>query len=299
MKSLKTILPFLCLLLTGCTSETISDRLYTQSIGLTCNGKLSFYTEDFNQEVSPPVEGISIAEVLRQEESLNGGKVFIGHTELLCLDGTCTLNPAEELLFEKGLSPACKVLYAKPDEYFQNPENTAMIHMIRMSEQNGLLSTTELATALNEWHGIWETALLPVQKPEQSVPGLVLLHKDGHCTELSDFAAHGMYWLRRNTGSFTMTLQTPDGEKDILIRSIRTEKRIENEELYYHVIIRTGTPELNDTLQRLVQKQCISALDEMTKAGADVIGIQDLLENSDIKPQKDMPLTIQLSVTVQ
>ena len=285
--------------MTGCSSETISDRLYTQAIGLTCDGKLSFYTQDFNQEVKPPAEGISIAEVLRQEESLNGGKVFIGHTELLCLDGTCTLNPAEELLFEKGLSPACKVLYAKPDEYFQNPENAAMIHMIRMSEQNGLLSTTELATALNEWHGIWETALLPVQKAGQNVPGLVLLHKDGHCTELSDFAAQGMYWLRRNTGDFKMTLQTPDGEKDILIRNVRIEKQIENQELYYHVIIRTGTPELNDTLQRLIEKQCICAIDEMLAAKADVIGIQDLLENSGIKPEKNMPLTIQLSVTVQ
>ena len=108
-----------------------------------------------------------------------------------------------------------------------------------------------------------------------------------------------MYWLRRNTGSFTMTLQTPDGEKDILIRSIRTEKQLENQKMNYQVIVRTGTPELNSTLQRLIEKQCTCAIDEMLSAKADVIGIQDLLENSGIKPEKDMPLTIQLSVTVQ
>ena len=299
MKFFKILLPCLCLFLTGCSTETISDRLYTQAVGLTCDGKLSFYTQNFNQEVNPPVEGISIAEVLRQEESQNGGKVFIGHTELLCLDGTCTLNPAEELLFEKGLSPACKILYAKPEEYFQNPENISVIHMIRMSEQNGLLCKTDLATALNEWHGIWETALLPVQKADQSVPALILLHKDGGCTELSDFAGKGLYWLRQNSGSFTMTLQTPDVEQDILIRNCSIEKQAENQELFYHVIIRTGTPELNQTLQRLVEKQCESAIHEMLSAKADVIGIQDLLENSGIKPEKNMKIRISLTVTVQ
>ncbi len=298
MKKYPEILLF-CVLLTGCSSETISDRLYTQSIGLTCDGSLSFYAENFNQEISPPVEGISIAEVLRQEEAQNGGKVFIGHTELLCLDGTCTLNPAEELLFEKGLSPACKVLYARPEEYFQNADHASLIHIIRMSEQNGLLSSTELATALSEWHGIWETALLPVQKPGRNMPGLVLLHKDGNCTDLSEAAAQGMYWLRRNTGSFTMTLQTPGGEQDIFIRNCRIEKQAEQQELYYHVIVRTGTPELNSILQNLIETQCQKAIQEMFLAKADVIGMQDLLEKSGIHPEKNMTVKIHLSVTVQ
>ena len=297
MRYFKLLISCFFLLLSGCSSETISDRLYTRAVGLTCNGKLSFYTQDFNQKINPPVEGISIAEVLRQEETLNGGKVFIGHTELLCLDGTCTLNPAEELLFEKGLSPACKVLYAKPEEYFQNPDNISVIHMIRMSEQNGLLCKTDLATALSEWHGIWETALLPVQK--QNVPALVLLHKDGHCTELSDFAGKGMYWLRQNSGSFTMTLQTPEGEQDILIRNVRLEKQIENQKLFYHVIIRTGTQELNQPLQRLVEKQCKAAIHEMLSAKADVIGIQDLLEKSGRKADKNTEIKMHLTVTVQ
>jgi len=299
MKHFKTLIPVFFLMLTGCSSETISDRMYTQAIGLTCDGKLSFYAQAFDQEPGAPVEGISIAEVLRQEEAANGGKVFIGHTELLCLDGTCTLNPAEELLFEKGLSPACKVLYAKPGEYFQNPDSTAMIHMIRMSEQNGLLSSTELSTALNEWHGTWETALLPVQRADQTTPGLVFLHKDGQCTELSDFAAKGMYWLRRNAGDFSMTLQTPDGEKDIHIQKSRVEKQIENDKLYYHIIIYADNPELKTTLRLLTEKQCQAAVSEMLKAHADVIGMQDVLESANIKPDKNMNLQIEISVMVQ
>lgn len=299
MKCLKFLLPCIYIFCTGCSSEMISDRLYTRSVGLTCDGtNLSFYTEDFNQNISIPVEGLSISEVLRQEEASNGGKVFIGHTELLCLDGTCTLNPAEELLFDNGLSPACKVLYTNPEAFFQTPENSDVIHIIRMSEQNGLLSTTELASALSEWHGIWETALLPMQKEGQTVPALVLLHKDGHCKELSDSAANGMYWLRRNNGDFHKTLQTPDGEKDILIRSCHIEKSIQNQELFYHVIVKTGTPELNAILQEQIEMQCQAAIFEMLSAKADVIGIQDLLENHGIQPDKDMNLKINLTVTV-
>ena len=300
MKFLKILLISICIAFTGCSSEMISDRLYTQSVGLTCDGKnLSFYTEDFNQTVTPPVKGISITEVLRQKEAQNGGKIFIGHTELLCLDGTCTLNPAEELLFEKGLSPACKVLYAKPEKFFENPDNTSVIHTLRMSEQNGLLSTTELASALDEWHGIWETALLPVQQDGQNVSGMVFLHKDGNYKILSESAVKGMYWLRRNSGNFTMTLETQDGEKNILIRNCRLEKSVQNQELCYHIFIRTGTPELNSILQNQIEMQCQSAVFEMLSANADVIGMQDLLESHGIQPDKDMHLKINLAVTVQ
>ena len=299
MKCLKFLLPCICIFLTGCSSEMISDRLYTQSVGFTCDGEnLSFYTEDFHQTISLPVKGVSISEVLRQEEAANGGKVFIGHTELLCLDGTCTLNPAEELLFDNGLSPACKVLYAKPEEFFQNPDNASFIHVIRMSEQNGLLSTTELASALSEWHGIWETALLPMQKEHQTVPALVFLHKDGNFKELSDSGAKGMYWLRRNSGHFHKTLETSEGEKDIFIRNCRIEKSVQNQELFYHVIVRTGTPELNTLLQEEIEMQCQAAIFEMLSAKADVIGMQDLFESQGIHPEKDMHLKINLTVTV-
>ena len=51
MKFLKISISCFFLLLTGCSTETISDRLYTQAVGLSCDGKLSFYTEDFNQGI--------------------------------------------------------------------------------------------------------------------------------------------------------------------------------------------------------------------------------------------------------
>ncbi|MDE6003860.1 MAG: hypothetical protein K2G88_00550 [Oscillospiraceae bacterium] len=292
----------LSLLLTGCSSESIADRVYTQAIGLTCDKQLSFYTQGFEQDSdTEAVTGTSIAEVLRCEESVNGGKVFIGHTELLCLDGTCTLEPAEELLFQQGLSPACKILYTNPKKYFQDADSTATVHMIRMSEQNGLLSSTELSTALNEWHGIWETALIPAESKSQDYPELVLLHKNGTCTKLSDTASKGMYWLRRNSGSFTMTLETPDGEQDIFIEKTKLQKSSQQDKLYYHVIVNTkdSNEELRDMLQKLITKQCKFAVLEMLRANADVIGMQDLLENANIEINKNLKPEVEISVSIE
>ncbi len=297
MKHFKFFIPCVLLLLTGCSTETISDRMYTQAIGLTCDGDLSFYAQAFEKDPCEPVTGISISEVIRQEESVTGGKVFIGHTELLCLDGTCTLNPAEELLFQKGLSPACKVLYADPADYFKDPDHTAMIHMIRMSEQSGLLSITDLSTALNEWHGFLGTALLPVQK--KGTPGLVLLHKDGACTALSEQAQKGMYWLRRNTGGFVMTLETPDGEQDISVRKIRIEKSLHDQQFYYHIKIWITEKIETQFLETLMQSQCETAIREMLAADADVIGIQDLLESQNLPLEKPALHSFHISVTVQ
>lgn len=291
------------LLFTGCSSESIADRVYTQAIGLTCDETLSFYTQGFEQDSeTEPVIGTSIAEVLRCEESVNGGKVFIGHTELLCLDGTCTLECAEELLFQQGLSPACKILYTNPEEYFQDADSTATVHMIRMSEQNGLLSSTELSTALNEWNGIWETALLPAESESQDYPELVLLHKNGTCTKLSNIASKGMYWLRRNSGSFTMTFEIPETHEmqDIFIQKTSIQKYIQNGKLYYHVKVKTkdSTQELRETLQNLIQKQCKLAVLEMLRANADVIGMQDLLENANIEIDNNTKPEVNISVSI-
>ena len=289
-----------CLLLiscTGCSSEPIADRVYTQSVGLTCDGTLSFYMQDFNETTISPVKGESIAEVLRQAETVTGGKIFIGHTELLCLDGTCTFNPAEELLFEKGLSPACKILYTQPETYFQNPDSKSVIHMIRISEQNGLLSSTELSSALEEWHGIGKTALLPVQKDNQL--SLVFLHQDGHCTALSDNAVKGIYWLRRNSGNFLLTLNTPDGEKNISVKKCQLEKNFSSQEFFYHVIVWADSPQYHTLLKEQIENQCQTAIAEMRSAGADVIGLQDLLESENFRPEDHISAPIHLTVTIQ
>ena len=291
-------LPVCCVLFVGCSSETISDRLYTQSIGITQNENLTLYAENFHQEISPPVDGISISELLRQEEALNGGKVFIGHTELLCLDGSCILPQMEELLFNYGLSPACKLLYTNPEKYFRNEKNNSFVHTIRMAEQNGLLAETELSTALTEWNGIGETALLPIQKENSSVPSLILLNKNGTCKELSSSAVQGMFWLRKNSGNFSFTFSTPEGEKQLFIRRCHIEKQIQNQHLLYHVFIRTNSSDENHSFQQLVEKQCLSAIQEMFSAHADVIGIQDILEKNHLPLEENFPPEMELLITV-
>lgn len=295
---------FICLIslcMTGCQSETISDRTYTQAIGLTkTNTILTLYSQAFHQEADQPVTGSSISELLRCEEASDGGKVFIGHTELLCLDGSCTKNPAEELLFQQGLSPACKVLYTNPETYFQDIDSTDTVHMLRMSERNGLLCKTELSGILNEWNGIWETALVPTLTQQQAL-GLVLLHQDGTCTALSDTAAKGMYWLRQNADGFTMTIPFENDSQEIYIQNYTLKKSADTSGLSYHIQIQTkdASQQLKDRLQEELTKQCQTAISEMLSAHADVIGMQDLLENAGITPEVSMSLHIQLSVTVK
>ncbi|MDE6730724.1 MAG: hypothetical protein K2J71_08110, partial [Oscillospiraceae bacterium] len=130
LKNLKILILSLYfpVILTGCSSESIADRVYTQAIGLTSQSNqsdsITLYTQEFNQDAGKSVTGADIPEVLRLEQAINGGKVFTGHTELLCLDGTCTLEQTENLLLEQGLSPACKILYTNPAVYFKNPDST-------------------------------------------------------------------------------------------------------------------------------------------------------------------------------
>lgn len=306
----------LCMSLSGCSSESIADRVYTQAIGLTTKSENSensqnselftLYTQEFNQDSGSAVSGADIAEVLRREEAVNGGKVFTGHTELLCLDGTCTIAQTENLLLEQGLSPACKILYTDPGAYFENPNSTGTVHMIRMSERNGLLSSTELSTALSEWHGYRNTALIPMQKETQDYPALVLLHQDGTCKELSDAAAKGMYWLRRNAGNFTLTLDTPDGAQDIAISSCKLRKFLnynnynQAPELHYEIQVKTkdSSPALREILQKEILRECLAAVSEMNQAKADVIGMQDVLEheNLNLDPGTDPKLKISVII---
>ncbi|MDE7121227.1 MAG: Ger(x)C family spore germination C-terminal domain-containing protein [Oscillospiraceae bacterium] len=293
---------YFCIVLTGCSSESIADRVYTQAIGLTTkSGNFTLYTQAFNQDAGKSVAGADIPEVLRLEQAVNGGKVFTGHTELLCLDGTCTLEQTENLLLEQGLSPACKILYTNPAVYFKNPDSTGTVHMIRMSEQNGLLSSTELSTAIAEWQGFRKTALIPMQKPSQDYPALVFLHQDGTCRELSDAAAKGMYWLRRNTGSFTMTLTTPDGTQNIFIASCKLKKTIRNQVLNYTITVKTkdSSPELRGILQKEILRECQAAVSEMNQAKADVIGMQDLLEHENFNYNPDTDPELNISVMIK
>ncbi|MDE5883741.1 MAG: Ger(x)C family spore germination C-terminal domain-containing protein [Oscillospiraceae bacterium] len=307
---------YFCIFLTGCSSESIADRVYTQAIGLTTksekagnsknpenpgeSGIFTLYTQEFNQDAGKSVTGADIPEVLRLEQAVNGGKVFTGHTELLCLDGTCTLKQTENLLLEQGLSPACKILYTDPAVYFKNPDSTGTVHMIRMSEQNGLLSSTELSTALAEWQGFRKTALIPMQKESQDYPALVFLHQDGTCQELSDAAAKGMYWLRRNTESFTMTLATPDGTQNIFISSCKLKKTIKNQVLNYEITIKTkdSSPELQGILQKEILRECHAAVSEMNQAKADVIGMQDVLEHENVNSKLDPNIDPELKLSV-
>lgn len=288
---------FPLLFLTGCGSDSLADRLYTQAIGLSGQGTLRFTMQSFGDEKAHTVSASGIPEALRKEESAAGGRVFIGHTELLCLDGSRTLDSVQELLLEEGLSPSCKILLTPPEAFLGKADCTEAVHTLRMAEQNGLLAKTELSGILDEWLGNWETALVPV--PCEDMPGLALLRKNGEVIRLQQTAAAGLFWLRRNTGNFTLTLPQDGETVNVEIGRTFLTKTVSDGELRYAVRIRTvDCPEpTKQALQEKVLSECQAALQALQHAKADVIGMQDALEaagvQTDAFPQADVTVTVE------
>ncbi len=283
------------LLLTGCSSETFSDRLYTRAIGLTDRSGLQMSVQVFEEDGCRTVQAQNIEEALRLEQAIAGGRVFVGHTELLCLDGTCTLEEAQSLFFGQGLSPGCKLLYAEPETYLKNTDSTAAVHTLRMAERNGLTPVADLSTALEEWLGAWKTALVPSSTDE--LPTFILLHTDGSFSKLSEKAAAGMRWLRRNTGSFSVALD--GGKIETSVSRIRLYRYTTDDVLCYEVHIRTQSSQekQRQALAEQVQEECEAAVGEMLAARADVIGMQDVLERNGKTLDENIP-KVQVTVNV-
>lgn len=267
--------------MTGCGTEHISERIYTRTLGITSDPELTMYAQAFGKDDSFSGTGRSAAAAIRSSESAQGGSIFIGHTELLCVDGSSTLAQVQDLLFSQGLSPACKLLYTDVRDCFASADTTALLESIRMAERNGALAVTDISTVLNEWLGDKQTALLP------SLSGgalqMVLLHTDGTCTMLTAEAASGMYWLRRHGGEdFTITVETEDGVQDVPILRSALKKSAKEDRLCYALTVYTDDcPEnVRPALQEMILRQCHTAVTEMLAADADVIGLGDLAEFS-------------------
>ncbi len=271
------------LILTGCGTEHISERIYTQAIGLTGDAELTLYAQTFNDGTSFSAKGLDAAEAIRRSEAVQGGRVFIGHTELLCLDGSRTLTEVEDLLKAQGIPPACKLLYTQVEACFEDADPSMLRKSIHMAERCGLMAEADISTALDEWLGNSQTALLPAMLDDALC--MVFLRTDGTCTALSAEASQGMYWLRRNSGkAFSMTVDTANGTEDVTIlrSSLQKGAAVQNgiSVLHYTVNVYTDecTAEAGRALQERILLQCRTAISEMHAAEADVIGMQALSE---------------------
>ena len=276
------------LLLTGCGSEGFADRMYTRAIGL--QGDLQMSVQGFEQQGCTVVQAGSISEALQFEEAAAGGKVFTGHTELLCLDGSSGGDAVEALFYGQGLSPGCKVLCTRPAQFLQKHDAAETVHSLRMAERSGLLPRTELATVLEEWLGTGQTALVPAEGCRE----LVLLRRDGRKTQLSAQACAGMRWLRPHPAVTSVTLE--DGT-ELGIAHIRLQRSVEGGTLQYTLRIRANADDAQkNALQQKLQSDCERAVREMLAAQADVIGLQELCEAHDLP--SDPPPEVRVTVEV-
>ena len=291
MRKLLALL-LLPLLLTGCGSDVIADRVYAQAVALSQQNGLRLSLQRFDEEGCHTVRADSLAEAFRLEEARAGGRVFVGHTELICLDGSVTASTVRELFYENGISPACKLLYA-PSGFLQDKDSTPVVHTLRMAERGGLLTETNLATCMEEWLGAYKTALLPA--PGEPLPGLLLLHENGTCTRLHEDAARGMLWLRRPPEQADVTV----GSQEITLQDIRLEKRMDGEQPVYtlHVSARGCDAAARVALEQQLRRDCEAAARLVRAQNADVIGLQTLCEAENCPLPEVLPL-VQVCVIV-
>lgn len=280
------------LLLTGCGSDVIADRVYTQAIGLSDAGTLSLTLQGFEEDSSRTVQSGSITQALALAQANAGGRVFVGHTELLCLDGTVTTDGVQELFFSQGISPACKIVYASPS-LLHTQDSTGIVHTIRMAERDGLLAETDLAGVLNEWLGAYHTALVPV--PAETLPSLVLLSEDGSVTELSEAAAAGMFWLRQPPREAAVTV----GQQTLTVQEIRMRKELTPEGICCTLTLKAPDtdPAVRKRLRSKLLSDCEAAAAAISQENADVIGLQELYEREN-QPLPEVLPEIRIKVAV-
>ncbi len=286
------------ILLTGCGKDSISDRLYTRTLGIGGSQELTLYAQTFNEEEGFSASGMTVTDALVRCESDRGSRILTGHTELLCLDGNVTFEACRDLLFEQGLSPSCKVCFVRLHSFFQSEDGSTVQERIRMSEENGQLGAADLASLLNEWCGAGGTALLPAA----SADSMVLLHKDGTVTKLSEEAARGMYWLRRGKGALRITLSADGEKRDVKLLGCTLQKKVSEEgQLHFLLTVRDeDCPEAwRSVLAETLLSQCRTAVTEMQDVHADVIGIEDLLASADLSFDPAQFPEIKLEVRIQ
>ncbi len=263
--------------------------------------ELTLYAQTFNGDKPFTAGGVTMTEALRSGEAAQGGRIFIGHTELLCIDGSRTLSDVQDLLCNQGISPACKLLYTDVDDCFRSTDTAKLLESVRMAERCGLIAQTDITTVLDEWLGDSQTALLPARSSDGLC--MVLLHTNGRRTMLSEDAANGLFWLRRNDGrDMTVTVETPNGMEDIAILRNSLQKNAIPQDgkpaLCYSVSVYTDDcPDaVRQALRKKLLLQCRTAVSEMLAADADVIGLQSLAEFSGMDRQE---LSVVVDVTVK
>ncbi len=274
----------LLMTLTGCSTDSLADRVYTRALGLSGKETLAFTLQAFEEEGCETYCAPGIPDAIRLAQADAGGRIFIGHTELLCINGTSDPALTEKLFYEEGLSPGCKVLFTAPDTFLRHADAAETVHSLRMAERDGLLASTDLASILEEWSGRWETALLPT--PSSDGMRMILLRRDGTFRFLSEDAAAGLVWMRRHEGAFSFTFR----DTEITVRKIRIERMADADGITVQIRIRSDCPEeIRDALTSQIRSQCAAAAAELTDARADVIGLQDTLDAAGLHPE-DYPV---------
>lgn len=124
--------------------DVLSERTYIQALAIRGN---TLILQPFEAEENLTVQEASPEQALCIAEIKAGGKVFLGHTELVCLSSPEDLPTLQKLL-DEGISPTCQVVLAPP-ETLSPHAGDVHYRQIRTAQRNGAFPPADLQAVLN------------------------------------------------------------------------------------------------------------------------------------------------------
>lgn len=124
--------------------DVLSERTYVQALAIRGD---TLVLQPFEAEENLTVQEDSIEKALCIAEIKAGGKVFLGHTELVCLSSPEDLPTLRKLL-DEGLSPTCQVVLAPP-ETLSPHAGDVHYRQIRTAQRNGSFPPSDVQTVLD------------------------------------------------------------------------------------------------------------------------------------------------------
>lgn len=145
------IIPLICLLLCGCTSGEVQEKIYLRCLSVSGNDiksvSMNFYNKD---SVPSKAKEKSFDEILNKIEVLNGKSVFTGHTEVIVL-GECNYTATLQFLMEEWkVSPSCLVVYGGNycDKIIENADSEKLANVLRTAVKQKIIPENDIITVL-------------------------------------------------------------------------------------------------------------------------------------------------------
>lgn len=279
---IKPLLFTLPLFLTGCGATEVRDRSFIQTAGISGASQPTVTVQPFDAKAPVSGRGETLLSALETAGEGLGGKMFLGHTELLAVGEGDLIARLSTLLAGTRISPSCRLMYA-PDGI---ADPSLSVEMARRADC-GTLLLPSCGDGLRQLLGRSATAVLPCDAPE----GLTLAVVDaaGKRLELlTADACRGLYWLSGGDTALVLPVEVEGEPRDVSVSGSRVVLTATpaDEGLTLHIALELDCPDtpapLRDAAKQEAERLCRAALAQtLLRHGTDVIGAEAAVQRAD------------------